>query len=54
MWMVIQIMTLFSEVFVHPDSYYFVGHIYFYPEVNYFTVSGYIYDEMINLCMMPT
>ena len=36
----------YSQVFVHPNEYYFVGDIYFYPEVNYFTVSGYVNDEM--------
>ena len=36
----------YSQVFVHPNEYHFVGDIYFYPEVNYFTVSGYVNDEI--------
>ena len=35
----------YNEVFVHPDEYHFVQDIYFYPEANYFTVSGYVNDQ---------
>ena len=35
----------YEQVFVSPDAYSYVYNILFYPEAEYFTVSGYVYDQ---------